>query len=242
MTSKGDVGYGTMFSSILRRSRRGSRRPDLDVRDPSVSPSSAPPRQRHFTGRTHATADFTEADDDDDDTNEEELIGFDEEAAGVNHQDGEDDQDDEDAEEGADEDNRRRALPVLPLFSATHLGNHWQFFFPSTFLLHWFDLAIHMACPYRFPFVQAIQPWAVLTRPRSRYAANLQHHPLHSHNCERPHRDDTIVGPTSIPSSLPVPGEADATANPDSTLLQGNHIRTHGKLPAVLQGRTEVCC
>ncbi|KAK9435122.1 hypothetical protein VB005_09915 [Metarhizium brunneum] len=107
-----------MFSSLLRRPKRGSRR--LDIHDLSVSPSSGPPRQRQFTGRAHATADFTEADDDDEDTNEEDLIGFDEEADGV-HDEVEEEENADDADHGADEDNRHRALPVLPLFSATHL-------------------------------------------------------------------------------------------------------------------------
>lgn len=113
-----------MFSSLLRRPKRGSRR--LDIHDLSVSPSSGPPRQRQFTGRAHATADFTEADDDDEDTNEEDLIGFDEEADGV-HDEVEEEEDEDDADHGADEDNRHRALPVLPLFSATHLGNYSDF-------------------------------------------------------------------------------------------------------------------
>ncbi|KAG8425403.1 hypothetical protein J3458_002105 [Metarhizium acridum] len=107
-----------MFSSLLRRPKRGSRR--LDIRDFSVSPSSGPPRQHQFTGRAHATADFTEADDDDEDTNEEDLVRFDEEVDGVQDE-VEEDEDEDDADHGADEDDRHRALPVLPLFSATHL-------------------------------------------------------------------------------------------------------------------------
>ncbi|KHN98180.1 uncharacterized protein MAM_03941 [Metarhizium album ARSEF 1941] len=123
MTSKGDTRYGTMFSSLLRRPKRGSRR--VDIRDVSGSPSSGPPRQLRFTGRTHATADFTEADDDDDDedTNEDDLVEFDEEADVIRDEQGEGEEEEEadDGDDAAGEDNRHRALPVLPLFSATHL-------------------------------------------------------------------------------------------------------------------------
>ncbi|KAF4513551.1 hypothetical protein G6O67_000810 [Ophiocordyceps sinensis] len=107
-----------MFSSLLRRQKNGHRR--VDIRDGSPSPSSLPPR-RHFTGRTHATADFTEADDDDDEDDDD------------------DDHDDAGPEranprgrhahhppsggaaDDVDEDGAIKPLPVLPLFSVTHL-------------------------------------------------------------------------------------------------------------------------
>ncbi|QPG94797.1 hypothetical protein C2857_006998 [Epichloe festucae Fl1] len=115
MTAKGEASYGTMFSSLLRRPKRASRR--VDIHDFAGSTSSVPQPQRQYTERTHATADFTEADDDDEDTNEEDLVRFDEDAGQANDHD----QIDEDDDDGADEDNRHRDLPVLPLFSATHL-------------------------------------------------------------------------------------------------------------------------
>jgi hypothetical protein len=74
-----------------------------------------------FTPR-HATADFTEGDDDDDDEGHSNMDRnpFDESHV--------QDEDQDEADEGADEDGRLdsdghgRSLPVLPLFSATHLG------------------------------------------------------------------------------------------------------------------------
>ncbi|KAG5917672.1 hypothetical protein E4U42_007161 [Claviceps africana] len=121
-----------MFSSLLRRSRRGRRR--LDIDDLAASSSSLPhQRHRPYADRTHATADFTEADDDEDeDSNEEDLVRFDEDAGQANAQqrdrhryrgrDRHRDQDQDQAEEdGLDQDNRARRLPVLPLFSASHL-------------------------------------------------------------------------------------------------------------------------
>lgn len=128
-TPKADPSYGTMFSSVLRRPRHASQR--VNSRELSVSPASGPLRRRQFTTRTHATADFTEADDDDDDdTNEEGLVHFDEDGQDEHGGDEDDDdaeddeenEDDDDAIHAVDEDNRRKALPVLPLFSSTHLG------------------------------------------------------------------------------------------------------------------------
>ena len=111
----GSFDYGTMFSSLLRRQRRGSRR--VGDRNASISPSSGPPRSRNVTSRTHATADFTEADEDDEDTNDDGLGQFDEEEAEAANQ-----EEDDDGDDPEDEDEQLQPLPVLPLFSATHLG------------------------------------------------------------------------------------------------------------------------
>lgn len=104
-----------MFSSLLRRPRPARRRVrDLDL-DPSASPSFGPSRR--------PTADFTEADDDDDD---EEANERDEShlARGARFADDDegDDEDDNNADDD-DEDGRPGALPVLPLFSSSHLGS-----------------------------------------------------------------------------------------------------------------------
>lgn len=109
-----------MFSSLLRRPSHGSRR--VDLREPSLSPSSRPGARRRYGGRTHATADFTEADDDDEDSNEERVLRF-EEGGDDDAQDEDGDGDGDGDGDDADEDGRTgKALPVLPLFSATHLG------------------------------------------------------------------------------------------------------------------------
>lgn len=110
-----------MFSSLLRRPKRPARR--VAIRHLAASsPPTGPPRQRNLTQRTHATADF--ADDDDEETTEEELDQSEEEAGDEPDQEDDDEEEDEDeGDDGADEDNRRQTLPVLPLFSATHLGN-----------------------------------------------------------------------------------------------------------------------
>uniref|UniRef100_A0A0D2XW95 Calcium channel YVC1-like C-terminal transmembrane domain-containing protein n=1 Tax=Fusarium oxysporum (strain Fo5176) TaxID=660025 RepID=A0A0D2XW95_FUSOF len=113
-----------MFSSLLRRPRAGPRRIDRR-RNTSFSPSPGPARRR-YTLERHATADFTEADDDDgDDTHDEGLSRFRSNERRTNNDgDEEDDEDDEGEEEDRPgEDGRRGGLPVLPLFSASHLDS-----------------------------------------------------------------------------------------------------------------------
>ncbi|GKU01350.1 unnamed protein product [Fusarium langsethiae] len=116
-----------MFPSLLRRPRAGPRRIDRR-QNTSASPSPGPARRR-YTLERHATADFTEADDDDADfTHDEGLRRFRNNERRTNN-DGdedeeEDDEDDNDGDEeyGMNEDGRQSGLPVLPLFSASHLG------------------------------------------------------------------------------------------------------------------------
>ncbi|KAF5676453.1 vacuolar cation channel protein [Fusarium heterosporum] len=113
-----------MFSSLLRRPRAGPRRIDRR-RNGSGSPSPGPAR-RPYTLERHATADFTEADDDDgDDTQDERLNRQQRNDRRMNNDEDDDDGEEEDGEDDDDdeEDGRRRSLPVLPLFSATHLDS-----------------------------------------------------------------------------------------------------------------------
>ncbi|KAH7375082.1 hypothetical protein B0T11DRAFT_5965 [Plectosphaerella cucumerina] len=92
-----------MFSSLLRP---GQHRPRRDAAPMTESPTSGPAYQKP-PFRRHATADFTEADDDDEESQEEEGLNMFRE-----HGDMVD-----------DEDNMRRSLPVLPLFSASYLDS-----------------------------------------------------------------------------------------------------------------------
>ncbi|KAH7165516.1 hypothetical protein EDB81DRAFT_942545 [Dactylonectria macrodidyma] len=109
-----------MFSSLLRPragSRRVNRRPD------STGSLSPHPTRREYTPRRHATADFTEADDDDaDDSNEEDPVPRFRNDRHVDDEAEDDDRDGND-DDGVDEDGRRGGLPVLPLFSASHLDS-----------------------------------------------------------------------------------------------------------------------
>ncbi|KAF5026858.1 hypothetical protein F66182_1053 [Fusarium sp. NRRL 66182] len=119
-----------MFSSLLRRPRAGPRRIDRR-QNTSASPSPGPAR-RSYTLERHATADFTEADDDDGDDTHDEGLGRTQSNdrrprnARDEEEEEEEEEEDDDGEEEQDrlgEDGRQRGLPVLPLFSASHLDS-----------------------------------------------------------------------------------------------------------------------
>jgi hypothetical protein len=96
-----------MLSSLLRP-KKGRRR--VEQHSPFSSryddqPSPIAERRKRLDAR-HATADFTESDIDDEHTEEED--------------------DEEDAEQGEDEDDEdgHEDTPLLPIFSAAHLGRY----------------------------------------------------------------------------------------------------------------------
>lgn len=104
-----------MFSSLLRRPRPRPRR--VETRNLTLSPPAGP-AGRKYADRRHASADFTEADDDEEgeeDEDEDDGLG----ATPFDDQDGDGDGQ---SLQDADEDGPRES-PVLPLFSATHLGS-----------------------------------------------------------------------------------------------------------------------
>ena len=49
-------------------------------------------------------------------------------------------------------------------------------------------------------------------------------------------RDHPLLGPTKVPSSLAVPGQANPATDPNLPFLKSYIIRSDGKLPAVQQG------
>lgn len=116
-----------MFTSRHPRQRRAGMQP-------TYSPSPPPRRpSRQFPARVHATADFTEADEDEDEDEDDDF------GQGLNNGNGAD-QDTNDDDEAVDdirdaEQHGPGGLPVLPLFSASHLGilslqlrtSVWQF-------------------------------------------------------------------------------------------------------------------
>lgn len=192
-----------MFSSVLGRQRRSRRR--VDGVDGSFSPSARQIR-RQFTNRTHATADFTEADDDDED--DEDFI-----EEGMSRLDNDADNQDEDPLD--DEDDEERPLPVLPLFSASHLGIS-----PSSLCLASFS--------------------PLLTATFGRLSTRVQHHPRNSNNSVCQNRDDFDMGTTSIAAGIPILGEAYAAADSQPTLLTIDSIRPYGQLPTIFQRGTEI--
>src|SRR5688572_10723854 len=90
-----------MFSSLFQPAQA---RPAEGEEDEAGDTPTPGPSHRVYPEPRHATADFTEPDDDDDDSNQEGFGGR---------------RDQADVE---DEDGRRRSTPVLPLFSASYLG------------------------------------------------------------------------------------------------------------------------
>ena len=102
-----------MFSSLVRPKQHRDQR---DAAALAASPSTGPAFSKPVL-RRHATADFTEADDDDEDSQEQVIAQYGDE--------------DGDGPAVDDEDNIRTSLPVLPLFSATYLGESLVF---SSFL------------------------------------------------------------------------------------------------------------
>lgn len=111
-----------MFGSLLRSRPAKERVVGRDLSASPASPASQPLGRRNSNGsRRRATADFTEADDDDEDTHEDDTMpGF--EAAEEDEDEDEDEDDDDDGDEVRRHPGRRTPLPVLPLFSASHLG------------------------------------------------------------------------------------------------------------------------
>ena len=103
-----------MFSSLLRRSRHGSRR--VDSRDRSFSPSAGP-ASRRYSGPRHASADFTEADDDDDEDDDDDAADDLDAGFGIGVEDADADNRVDDNEDG-----EGPGFQVLPLFSSSHLG------------------------------------------------------------------------------------------------------------------------
>lgn len=167
-----------MFSSVLGRQRRSRRR--IDGGDGGFSPSTRHVR-RQFTNRTHATADFTEADDDDE---EEDDDDFNEE--GMSRLDHDSDNQDEDPLD--DEEDEERPLPVLPLFSASHLG----------------------ICTI---FLRLANASLSLTATSGRLSPRVQHHPRDSNNSVCQNRNDFDMGATAVATGFTVLGEADAAAD-----------------------------
>lgn len=104
-----------MLSSLLRPKKKVRRVPELFTSHAPYGQQSAPAKHgRERAEARYAAADWTETDDNDDETEEEDSngSGLEEEQAGHDHLGGEDD-DHEDGDEGT---------PLLPIFSATHLG------------------------------------------------------------------------------------------------------------------------
>lgn len=99
-----------MLSSLLRPRKQRRRFTEHSPFSSYVDHASPTPEQRRAT--RHALADFTESGEDDESTEGEDMDDVDEDGEG---------EDDDDEEGDGDEDGLDES-PLLPLFSAAHLG------------------------------------------------------------------------------------------------------------------------
>ena len=118
--------------------------------------------------------------------------------------------------EPVDEDGPNR-LPILPLFSASYLGKVMGRLHPRHAYSDETPLSLLLIEPVRF----------------LRYAPDLYHHPCDPHPNPDANRDEPLLGPATLASSLPVPHQADAAADTRASFLTGHVIRPHGELSAV---------
>ena len=115
----------------------------------------------------------------------------------------------EDEDEELDEDGDAETTPLLPIFSAAHLGRP---VLPLNGRL-------------------TLMPNSVYHR----LLACLQSHAHHSLAHRPSMRNNPLMGPATIAPSLPVPGQADPARNKDCPLLESYIIRANGQLFAIRQ-------
>ena len=123
-------------------------------------------------------------------------------------QDGDDNPDEEeDEEEDDDEDDHGELSPLLPIFSAAHLGIG------------------NRAVGLLFTPADLIY----------RFAASLPPHSYHtSAHCPQV-RDHSDLGPITIPSGLPIPRQTDTATDQDVALLKSYALCLDGELFAIHQ-------
>lgn len=168
------------------------------------NPSSPDEPRRHRPEIRHAAAAYTETEDDEQETerNGEHEVGGDEEEEDMDHEDGHLEHDDEDEDP-------RAGTPLLPIFSAAHLGR-------TIFLLTIFHIS---------PTTKADL--------FNRCLASLQPYPCDSTDRGTTMRNHVNMGPTSITTSLTIPCEADATDDSNLSFLSRHTICADGKLLAI---------
>lgn len=122
-------------------------------------------------------------------------------------QDGDDNPDEEEEEEDEDEDDHGELSPLLPIFSAAHLGTG--------------NLSVGLL----FTPADPIYRFAASLPPHSHYT---------SAHCTQV-RDHSDLGPIKIPSGLPIPCQTDTAADQDIALLKSYALCLDGELFAIHQ-------
>ena len=132
-------------------------------------------------------------------------------AHGIDDQDQEEENgNEEDQEEESDEDEAGELSPLLPIFSAAHLGMSTPPL-QNSHSMDSFD-------------------------PLCRRSTSLQSHAYLSSARRATMRDHTLLGPAKVPTSLTIPRQANPATDSNLPFLQGYTICFDGKLPAVQQG------
>lgn len=115
-----------------------------------------------------------------------------------------------------DEDDPQETSPLLPIFSASHLGMA-PLELDDLILWKIKKLILTILVPHRF-------------------FARVRRHPCHTFAHRRPLRDHFVVGPIALASDFSVPGETHSTENYGITLFQSLPICSDDKLSPVQQG------
>ena len=212
-----------MFPSVARRSRAARRRVGYWETDPALSPSFAPQRRSMATPTEIDAVEGEEEEEEDDDEDEEEEEEEDDDddigrGIGPSVRFGDEDEDAQEEDED-DEDGRRAPLPVLPLFSTSHLGT----------------FQCILKCCYTCMSILANM------LELFRLSTYLQHHARHSNPSLCSHRDNPNMGATALPSGFPVSGQAYAETDSHPAFQSCYSICPHGQLSTVFQGGTAIC-
>jgi hypothetical protein len=188
--------------SLLLRPKKKVRRVQEQFSSPATHGEQSAPAKygRERAEVRYAAADWTETDENDEETEEEGSNGgLEEEQVEQHHLGGEDD----DHEDGDEE------TPLLPIFSAAHLGTIF-----IQYYLH-LDKANYYRCN-----------------------TGLSSNTCDSNDCPSSKRNNLDVGPTAVSASITIPRETYAATDSNSTLLSSDSICLDGELPTVWEGST----
>lgn len=113
--------------------------------------------------------------------------------------------DEQDLDDGLDEDGDEDFTPLLPIFSAAHLGS---FASPTS------------------SFAQFCN--SVADESMRRFLTRVQPYAYHSHLGRSSMRDNPFVGPAKVAPSFTVPYQTNPAANSSFTLFEGHSVRAVG--------------
>ncbi len=181
-----------MLSSLLRPSRRSRRQ--ANDRSPFNSPSPEAARQNPLNERTHLLRQ----------NQNNAVMGV--ETSGAEGDDHADSNLEDEEVESDNEDGVRDETPLLPIFSAAHLGLKVSCRVPS-----------HCSC----------------TDANNRCPAHIQFDSCHTSPRRVQMRNNIVLGPASFPTGVTISSQADPTRNSRCIFFESNRICPHGQLLTV---------